>query len=85
MQTDIKEMAGWIATLPDFTIGAFVRKYDLKYNTAAEIVDVFEKAGLLGEFKGAKPREVLTDNIKQAKRLVTEYINQIEVNDPKTL
>ena len=81
MKYNIVEMAGYVASLPHFTIGQFMRKYGLKYNDAAQLLETFEKAGIVGPFHGNKPREIWVKDINKAKQLITEYLNSIEVKD----
>ena len=92
MKTDLIEMAGWVATTEEFNVGQFRRKYGLYPIESGKIIRIFEKAGIVSPVIGQKakqittrPREVLIKDISKAKQLITEYINNIEVNDPEEL
>ncbi len=94
MKTDlnITEMAGWVATLEEFNVGQFRRKYGLYPIESGKIIKLFEKVGIVSEVRGQKakqittvPRQVLVKDISKAKQLITEYINNIEVNGPEEI
>jgi hypothetical protein len=50
------------------------RKLKLGYNKAGAIIDLFEDLGIVGEFTGAKAREVLITDLAQAESLIRQAL-----------
>jgi hypothetical protein len=50
------------------------RRFKLGYNKAARYIEALEKLGIIGEFKGAKAREVLITNVAQAENLIRQAL-----------
>jgi len=48
----------------------FCRCLDIDYNLSAEIMDKLESLGVIGEFRGMKPREILVTKEKALKLII---------------
>ncbi len=50
------------------------RKFAIGYNRAGKIVDQLEMAGIVGPFRGSKPREVLVKTREQLDSILAEFL-----------
>ena len=52
------------------------RKYAIGYNRAGRLMDSLEKAGIVGQAHGAKPREVLIQDEVSLENLLSTFRNR---------
>ncbi len=52
------------------------RKFAIGYNRAGKIVDQLEVAGIVGPFRGSKPREVLVKSREQLDTILTQVLSK---------
>ncbi len=50
------------------------RKMKLNYNQASRLMDQMQEMGVIGEFEGAKPRQLLINNIEDLNDLYPENL-----------
>lgn len=58
------------------------RKLKIGYNKAGGIIDLLEDLGIVGEFKGAKAREVLITDLAQAESLIRQTLENVSTPAP---
>jgi uncharacterized protein YfkK (UPF0435 family) len=56
------------------------KRFRLGYNKASRYIEAFEKLGIVGEFTGAKAREVLITDLAQAESLIRQALENAPVD-----
>lgn len=69
METDIEELykegVGIVRGEKMASASFLQRKLKIGYALSARLLDLMEERGIIGEYNGAKPREILPPNIEE--------------------
>jgi S-DNA-T family DNA segregation ATPase FtsK/SpoIIIE len=57
------EILSWASAQKEISASLIQRRFQLGYPRAARIVETFEREGVVGPANGAKPRQVLVNNL----------------------
>ena len=64
------EAARLVVASQQGSVSLIQRRFSIGYNRSSRLMDMLEKAGIVGQAHGSKPREVLIQNEIQLEKLL---------------